>query len=479
MTRMQLMVGVLSMLVTQGKTIEKNLESVEFSNLTLKLNWDDHETDLAHLDDKGYCIYEGHVEKDSASSVLVTGCEDVLSIQIQSTTFGDHFFSSVNGSIQYVEISEGDFDHDYEEVYEYESPFGVVAQENGRVKRGTEFNYYDSYDDEPIENPEFDKNYPDLSDAEVVNLEYPEKLNMNINVYLDKHWYFKFGKGGSIQTANRVLTHAKILFQHKTLNTKIDLKYGDRIYKSTAPTLKPSSRGYKKLGSHLKSPYDVDGYAVAHLHLTADYNRPTPFPGLGKAKLASMCDTKSKPRALVKYGSSELRTAMTVAHELGHVLGMHHDFKDRPGKRGTCGKGKNKGGVVMNYGSDRNAWSNCSNSDFKEYYSKVVVHNREFCLMNPNPAGCKCRGKMDLAGGNCSSEAEGGLWCYVDVHSKCKDKQIFWGQTISFQPCRCGGRADQFQCKTGRCIPISQRCDGLVRNCPGGDDEAGCPFVDF
>ena len=85
-----------------------------------------------------------------------------------------------------------------------------------------------------------------------------------------------------------------------------------------------------------------------------------------------------KPRIIVVHREEEIRTAMTVAHELGHLLGLEHDFKLGGKRSKTCGS--EKGPFVMNYGDNHQSFSECSNIDFKTYYHTVVAEKGKFCL---------------------------------------------------------------------------------------------------
>jgi len=133
-------------------------------------------------------------------------------------------------------------------------------------------------------------------------------------------------------------------------------------------------------------------------------------------------------------GRAELVTGRTFAHELGHNLGMEHDFaqkhggNNRPGSGGRCeGKG------LMSYGSCNprchdsrmpDAWSTCSISDFEALF-KQSAHK---CLAKKGGAtgtgvsgsqGCKCNEKTHRGYGNCKNRARCGNWCYVDNPEKC------------------------------------------------------------
>ena len=79
----------------------------------------------------------------------------------------------------------------------------------------------------------------------------------------------------------------------------------------------------------------------------------------------------------------------TFAHEMGHIIGIHHDFDSNQNashivRNHTCGKSKWVGGYdnqIMNYGKPRQpTWSDCSNEDFQNYYNAITSLYGRFCL---------------------------------------------------------------------------------------------------
>eukprot|EP00092_Neocalanus_flemingeri_P029591 GFUD01032137.1.p1 GENE.GFUD01032137.1~~GFUD01032137.1.p1 ORF type:complete len:450 (-),score=75.29 GFUD01032137.1:56-1405(-) len=415
--------------------------SAELKTLRLSVRWSNNFTAVAELsaDQKKDCIFPGKFLLDQESEVLVTGClpDDELSVQFQSLKFGDQLFTLKDGvafSVDPGNLSAHEDDYAYEElVLISEDAPSANPGTNGRFRRQ---DYYD-YEELDLVSEDF-LALPDLDDYEVDDGQLPSKVELQISVYLDPAFNKLHGFRAKF-LARQIVGQASLLLKHSSLTTKIELVHGDRFFTSKTHLSFNSKQVasddlFKKLPKLLKQPFTVGGHPVTHVYFTV------PDGGFlkGVAQVGSLCAPSSvksipnkQPTALLTWNRDVSTSAVTMAHEVGHIFGMFHDFDktrtDRTSR--TCGRGKRKGEFVLNYGNSplRTVWSTCSNEDFKTYYFKTLFGpNQEFCLKEA---------------GACT--------------------------------------ANQWRCKSGACIPESQRCDGLKRNCPDGDDEIGCPFDDY
>ena len=68
--------------------------------------------------------------------------------------------------------------------------------------------------------------------------------------------------------------------------------------------------------------------------------------------------------------------------QVGHNLGMYHDFGDEHGGPGNpCDNGLG----FMGYGSAPDRWSDCSRRDFEAQYANILGQGLPWCMPSNGP----------------------------------------------------------------------------------------------
>merc|ERR1719369_2129616 len=112
---------------------------------------------------------------------------------------------------------------------------------------------------------------------------------------------------------------------------------------------------------------------------------------------------------------SDHHTAQVFAHELGHTIGMYHDFDDIHG--GHHGRCNHQG--LMSYGNKPTQWSSCSDNDFTTWWRE----EGHVCVRPTTDKhhGVSCGNHKASNCGECP-QGHGARWCNGDCrwrHGQC------------------------------------------------------------
>ncbi|XP_034040129.1 A disintegrin and metalloproteinase with thrombospondin motifs 17 [Thalassophryne amazonica] len=278
------------------------------------------------------------------------------------------------------------------------------------------------------------------------------------------------------------------MFHHQSLGVKVNIRVTKLVLLHSRPEkLKVGHHGEKSLESFCQWQYqefggpryvgtnhvpggrdDIPPVDTAVLVTRTDFcvHKDEPCDTVGIAYLGGVCSPKRK---CVLTEDNGLNLAFTIAHELGHNMGMSHDDD-----HATCSGHSHimSGEWVKGRSPGDLSWSSCSRDDLDSFLRSKASS----CLLHTDPSRrYQVRLSPKLPGMHYSADEQcqilfgtnatfcnnmenfmcAGLWCLIQGDAVCKTKL-----DPPLDGTECG--ADKW-CRAGECVskaPIPQHVDG-------------------
>jgi len=379
----------------------------------MKITFPDKTTDEIELqaDPQNECFYHGHLMEDHESQVEVDGCKgdlEIIEISSRLVPCGLVFLLLENGETYEIDPTEGlQFPNQTDSVVP-EVAGGQIAAMNGQLPTSVEAKIHVRYD------PSFRDLYGSDSAAkrkirDIISLAQPwfkreRNLAMNIEIKVVTNQYYP----------------RRIGFPNHSIRGLIG-KGGSREHPTAFfKAADPANRGM--------------AYGVAYRD--AFCFRSGSAQGMGLIT------------EVFKGTENDASSAILFAHELGHNLGMKHDFHEDHGGPGD-NNGEHYGPCndqgIMSYSPPQlpRQWSRCSRGDQERHYRE----RGHQCMTIGGGGGgnggssCRCNGE-DVAWknqriGSCDdgTSISCGNWCFVGPSCTQKFWMSWAGKWVSCTPC--------------------------------------------
>uniref|UniRef100_A0A194AMD3 Metalloproteinase type III 11 n=1 Tax=Agkistrodon piscivorus TaxID=8715 RepID=A0A194AMD3_9SAUR len=381
-----------------------------------------------------HCYYHGRIENDADSTASISACNGLKGhFKLQGETY----------LIEPLKLS----DSEAHAVFKYEN----VAKEDEAPKMCGVTQNWESY--EPIKKA-FQLNLTPEQQAYLDAKKYVEFV-----VVLDHGMYTKYKDDLDkiktriyeiVNTMNEICIPLNIRVALTGLEIWSD---GDKINVTSAANVTLDLFGNWRETVLLKHKRHDN----AQLLTAIDFDGDT----VGLAYVRGMCQLKHSTGVIQDHSTINLLMAVTMAHEMGHNLGMGHDIEYC-----TCGAPS----CVMNDRLSRQPsklFSNCSQEDYRKY----LIKRRPKCILNePNGTDivsppvcgnellevgeeCDCGSPT-----NCQNPCCDAATCKLTPGSQCADG-------VCCDQCRFKGAGTECRAAKDDC-DMADLCTGQSAECP-------------